>query len=297
MNITSSIKRTLAGLLCAALLITFIPSAARADAGTVDDFVKRLYTLVLGRDCDEDGLKFWSGDLSDKRNTGICTAYGFFTSEEYTSKNKSDEEYIEDLYKAILGRDSDDEGKTYWVDVLKEQTTKNGSKKARNDIFGGFSLSPEFTSICENYNIIRGDFYPDKDMYTTVKVNLFINRLYTIVLGRDCDTDGLTYWTTNLLNGTMTGKEVAGEFFLCKEYSDKNVADENYVDDLYRTLMGRGGDGDGISFWTDQLQKGALRKDVFLGFADSDEFLSICDSYGITRGEVEKRCHGLFSEC
>ena len=291
MNITSSIKKLFAGLMCAAMLMTFAPASSRAD-GRVDDFVKRLYTLVLGRECDDDGLKFWSGDLSAKRNTGICTAYGFFTSEEYTSKNKTDEEYIEDLYKAILGRDSDADGKSYWVGVLKDQTSLNGSKKARNDIFGGFSLSPEFTNICENYNIIRGDFYPDKDMYSTVKVNLFINRLYSIVLGRDCDTDGLTYWTTNLLNGTMTGKEVAGEFFLCKEYADKKVADDKYVDDLYRTLMGRGGDGDGISFWSDQLQNGALRKDVFLGFADSDEFLSICESYGITRGEVEKRSKG-----
>jgi len=289
-------KRLISGKILSAVLcavIFLMPFNVRADDHKIEDFVKGLYELILGRDYDDEGLKFWTGELKEGRNTGICTAYGFFTSPEYISRDRSDEEFVEDLYNAILGRQSEPDGKEYWVKVLGEQSSTKGKDKARIDIFGGFCLSPEFTSLCEKYGIMRGDYYSDHDIYQVLRVNLFIQRLYSIVLGRTCDTEGMSYWTSALLTESKTGKEVSGEFFLSQEYKDRNVSDEKYVDDLYRTLMGRPGDDSGIRFWSDNLSNGALRNDVFLGFADSDEFLGICESYGITRGEVEIRGNGF----
>ena len=288
----TKIKATV--VLVAMLLSLLMPAGVRAsDQRTeVENFVKRLYTLVLGRECDSDGLKFWTDDLLEGRNTGICVAGQFFESPEYTSRKRSDDEYIEDLYTAVLGRDSEKDGRAYWVDVLAADTKTEGAAKARLNIFGGFANSAEFTSICESYGIVRGDFINGVDITTTARVNLFVQRLYTIVLGRSCDTEGMTFWTTALINKEMTGKKVAGEFFLSKEYGDKNVTDEKYIDDLYRTLMDRPGDSSGISFWENELSNGQTRQSIFYGFSDSPEFLGICESFGIDRGEVEKKAKG-----
>ena len=285
-----SFKNTIAVLLC--VMILCMPFSVRAEEKKVEDYVARLYTLILGRDYDSDGLKFWSDELKEGRRTGIFTAYGFLTSKEYLDRQRSDDEYVEDLYNAIMGRESEAEGKDYWVKTLKSLTAADGQEKARRDIFGSFCCTPEFTSLCEAYGIVRGNYFSDHNIEQTLKIDLFVNRLYKIVLGRDCDTSGLEYWTTNLKTGTKTGKEVAGDFFLSKEYEDKNVSDDKYIDDLYRTLMGRDGDSDGIAYWTKSLKDGTPRRNIFLGFADSDEFLDICNSYGIERGEIEKRTNG-----
>lgn len=285
-----SFKNTMAVILC--MLILLMPMSVRAEDSTVEDFVARLYTLILERDYDDDGLKFWTGELKDVKRTGIYTAYGFLTSKEYLDRNKTDEEYVEDLYNAIMGRKSEEDGRNYWTKVLKEQTKLVGKEKARQDVFGSFCCTPEFTQLCEEYGIVRGNYYSDLNMDQTLKINLFVNRLYTVVLGRNCDTDGMTYWTDNLKTKTKTGKEVAGDFFLSKEYEDKNVSNDKYIDDLYRTLMGREGDDEGIAYWSKSLKDGTPRRNIYLGFADSEEFLDICNSYGIERGEVEKKDNG-----
>lgn len=285
-------KKIKATLILLSLIISLmVPVNVQAkDTRTeVENFVKRLYTLVLDRDCDEAGLKFWTDDLMEGKNTGICVAGQFFLSPEYKDRGRSDDQYIEDLYTAVLGRDSEADGRSYWVDVLKEQAKTEGNEKARLNIFGGFANSAEFTEICESYGIVRGNFITGYDITSVSRVDLFVQRLYTIVLGRTCDTEGMTFWTSALVRKEMTGKEVAGQFFLSKEYTDKDVSDEKYIDDLYRTLMDRPGDDSGIAFWKNELNNGQTKQSIFYGFSDSPEFLGICESFGIERGEVEKK--------
>lgn len=123
------------------------------NSGTgTERFVKRLYKTILARDCDPEGLKSWRDELDSGRLTGVACAYGFIFSDEYRKQNKSNEDYIEDLYMALLGRASDADGKNSW----KSQYSRSDMLFTDFDAFNGFANSPEFQNICAEYGIVHG---------------------------------------------------------------------------------------------------------------------------------------------
>ncbi len=112
----------------------------------------------------------------------------------------------------------------------------------------------------------------------------FVERCYTVTLGRGSDPDGFADWKGQLTNGQAVGVHVAYGFLFSPEYTKKNKSPEDYVTDLYMLFMGREPDEAGFADWVGQLKDGKSRVEVFAGFANSQEFYNICESYGITAG-------------
>ena len=129
---------------------TYIPKYDSNKVIRTNFFVERLYNVVLGRKCDREGMNYWTEELLSGRISGTSAAYGFFFSAEYENSKKYYSEYINDLYDALMGRQADDSGRTFWVNDMK-----NGSSKEQ--VFNGFAMSPEFKSICADYGIVQGD--------------------------------------------------------------------------------------------------------------------------------------------
>lgn len=111
-------------------------------------FASRIYDDCLQREAEEGGLLFWSLQLTNYEASGSGTMKYFFTSEEFTSKDLSDEEFIERVYRAYMGRESDLTGLVYWVSLLEKGTP-------REDVLDQFAGSKEFEDICKNYGIAR----------------------------------------------------------------------------------------------------------------------------------------------
>ena len=103
-------------------------------------FVTGIYRNILGRDPDPDGFNFWVGELKNGSN-GRDVSYGFIFSPELSNKNLSNEEYVEVMYKIFLDRDSEPDGKAFWVKELD-----NGA--SRESVFNGFVSSKEFEGLC-----------------------------------------------------------------------------------------------------------------------------------------------------
>ena len=67
---------------------------------------------------------------------------------------------------------------------------------------------------------------------------------------------------------------------------------------LYNTLMGRKSDAAGKAAWVAQLDnKNATREKIVEGFIHSDEFIGICDEYGIFTTAAEAFASRLYTEC
>lgn len=111
--------------------------------------MQRRYTLCLNRKADAAGIYNWTSALNSKSQGGAHVAYGFFFSAEFTNRKLSNEDYVEVLYEALLGRGSDSTGKADWVAQWKAGTN-------RMDVFRGFVHSQEFDGICAQYGITRG---------------------------------------------------------------------------------------------------------------------------------------------
>lgn len=109
-------------------------------------FVYRLYNMALGRDAELDGLNDWSGAIARGEKTAKAVAESFIHSEEFQNKQLDDEEYLQVLYRAFMGREYDEEGLQYWLERLAGGAT-------HDEVLAGFSDSEEFRQIMAEYGL------------------------------------------------------------------------------------------------------------------------------------------------
>lgn len=250
------------------------------DEDGIKDFVNRMYRICLNRTPDEIGLSGWTADLIDKRATGCSVAYGFIFSPEFQGKQATDAQYISYMYDAFFGRNPDTDGFNYWVNLL-------GNGMTREAVFCGFANSLEFSELCSDYGVVRGYHIEGTDYNKTAMVNLFVERLYNVVLNRTCDDAGMASWTAQLVDHTLSGCEVAYGFVFSPEFLNLSLCNKHYVEVLYEAFLGRESDEEGKKYWISNLENGSSRETVFNGFAGSVEFAAICDAYGIEAGRID----------
>jgi len=112
----------------------------------------------------------------------------------------------------------------------------------------------------------------------------FLERLYVTMLGRSADREGLNYWLAALNNG-MTGQKAAENFVYSNEFVNKNMTNEVYLQHMYRGLLGREADREGLDYWEGVMNRAPsleqAKRTMFIDFANSNEFRSICASFGV----------------
>ena len=238
--------------------------------GPVDAFVTGFYTKCLNRSADSAGLNSWTLSLLSKTKIGTDVARGFVLSAEFQARNLTDDAYVESLYQAFFNRPSDAGGKSVWVDQLKAGVL-------REDVLYGFVMAPEFANLCSSYGISKIDALGMQQY----QVRQFVRGFYQQCLGREPDAAGIANWTSQLIAGTVTGRDVARGFVLSAEFVNKNVSSSDFLDTLYLAFFGRAADVNGKNAWAAQLLSGSSRSAVLNGFVSAQEFVNLCAKYGI----------------
>lgn len=118
-------------------------------------------------------------------------------------------------------------------------------------------------------------------------IEAFVRSLYSDCLGRNPDPTGFNDWCSKLANRQITGKQCAYGFFYSPEFISKanNISDSELVETYYRVFLNRTSDAGGKQYWINKIAN--TNNDVsilFTGFADSVEFNTKCNSYGVTTG-------------
>lgn len=257
-------------------LLCFSTTVRAADQD-IEGFVTRMYRVVLGREAEEAGLQDWSERLRSGNSCAADIVLGFFFSPEYEAKAKSNGEIITDFYSAMLDRTPDSDGYNDWVKHLDVGMTKTS-------IAYGFVGSQEFGNLCASYGINPGTVTLTSKRDINYERTYFVYRLYQNCLGRAPEEAGLESWCDNLDNGG-TGSNIAYGFIFSEEYRNKNATDAEYVDMLYRTMLGREADESGRASWISQLEEGYSREHILNGFLFSQEFGAQCERAGINIGE------------
>lgn len=110
----------------------------------------------------------------------------------------------------------------------------------------------------------------------------FVNRLYTVALGREADPTGYAYWVEMLNSKQMTATEVADGFFNSPEFAARDLNNVEYLTVLYSVFFNREPDHNGLNHWVSYLQNGLLtREQVIEGFTNSREWINTCDIFGV----------------
>ena len=150
----------------------------------------------------------------------------------------------------------------------------------RQEVLAGFTHSVEFDNLCDEYGITA--VFSKEEL-----VDRFVERMYTIVLNRPAEPEGLAYWKAGLLDGSLTGSQMAKDFLYSEEFIGRNTNDEEYLKILYRAFLDREAEAAGLAYWNEKMQQGMSRDEVLGGFIYSVEFSNICAEYGINAGTLE----------
>ena len=237
----------------------------------VEGFVTRFYQQCLNRYPDEQGLAGWVGSLNSGEMTGKELAQAFVFSEEFQNLNTSDSEFMTILYRAFFNREPDTDGYNHWMNELSNGTS-------RSNVLDGFISAQEFITLCQDYGIIA----ISTDTTDDNAVAGFVTRFYQQCLNREPDTEGLNHWVDSLNNGDQTGAELAKAFVFSEEFQNLNTSDSEFMTILYRAFFNREPDTDGYNHWMNELSNGTSRSNVLDGFISAQEFITLCQDYGIT---------------
>jgi hypothetical protein len=114
----------------------FGASAARPENNMVNDF----YRGILSRLPDTVGFNYWLGPMRAAQCVGSAQqirdlshqiALGFVQSAEYIAMGRTNSQYVEDLYDAILRRAAAPSEIAYWLNIL------NGGTMTREQVLQG----------------------------------------------------------------------------------------------------------------------------------------------------------------
>lgn len=250
------------------------------DHESVNNFVTRLYRKCFGREPDSDGFNYWTKSLENREANGASIGAFFVFSDEYKTMNSNSTDYIKMLYEVFMGRGADNDGLEFWLGEIEHGMT-------REMVFKKFVESDEYTQICYQCGIERGDYSivgipdPEPTIKDTVQIRNYVERIYNKALDRVSDEEGISYWTSQIAAGKWEPVAVAEYFIISDEFESKGYNDVEYVKILYRTFMGREYDDEGLQYWCERLQNGDTKKTVLEAFAGCDEFRAIVESFGL----------------
>jgi len=252
------------------------------------DPVIRLYTGMLGRLADREGLEYWVKQLNSGHGLDeLATA--FVNSTEFSALvnryGGGNEGFVDALYQNVLGREPDNQGRVYWLNQMIGEA--GDDKKAQ--IALSFTNSDEY--ITESFPLVQATKLLTWGVNLTemnpaslgfgseisaqeVQLGEAIVRLYSGVLGRPPDTEGFDHWLE--AGQRESGLVALAEDFLHSE-EFLNGADElstaQVLEKLYRQVLEREADSAGERYWMNQLEKQELGMgDLVLAFTESQEF-------------------------
>lgn len=93
-----------------------------------------------------------------------------------------------------------------------------------------------------------------------------VQALYVGYLGRAADQDGLDFWTNAIAAGTSTIESVALGFVDSAEYTAlyAGKTSEELAAAIYKNVLGRDADADGLAFWVGEIENGTVTADTLL---------------------------------
>ncbi|POG06237.1 hemolysin [Pseudomonas putida] len=216
--------------------------------------VLRMYEGLLGRDVDANGAQNYASELAAGTSLQDL-ANSFLNSAEFSNTVSAVD--INELYQALLGRDAEEAGLSNWQAELAKGVSLT-------DIAAAISTSAEAQALNES----NADF---------------VSNLYSNVLGREVEAEGLNSWVNLLFNGTSRA-DVAKAIVGSEEAGNKSNSD--FIDALYQSALGRDAEEAGKAGWMAALENGGTHADVALGIVGSAEAANHIDNVVVLHGQV-----------
>ena len=238
-------------------------------------FVNKLYMNILNRTGSSKEVNYYA-DLLNGKKTAAQVVASFVESKEYQSKYPGDRQYISDMYEVLLERSGSEKEIGNWLSRMEAGQTYRA-------VLAGIINSTEFKNVCAASGIEAGSYTSPKAVDQNLNVTKFIAGLYTKALGRKYDAEGLENWASKVRKG-LTGAKLIESFVQSTEFQSKKRSDADYIRALYTVILNRSASDQEVSGWQKRISIGQTRRAIEMGLVNSNEFKTICQNAGITRG-------------
>ena len=153
-------------------------------------------------------------------------------------------------YRDFLAREGDSGGVTFWTAAM------NNGSQSRVTMVETFFNSAEF----------QGQVAP-------------VVRMYFAYFLRIPDYGGLNYWIGQFKGGQSL-IAISQQFAQSPEFQITygSLNNSQFVDRVYRNVLGRAPDAGGLAFWTQQINSGMTRGEMMVQFSESAEYKATIDS-------------------
>jgi len=250
-----------------------LPEELFEPSGPAQEYVKRLYINVYDREPEiQEAI-----ELSEKIESGSLTVsdamQDFLNNEEFISRNVSDHDYLMIMYRTLLGREPDEAGFGRWTNKIRFMS--------RQFVFRGFTLSEEFTGICNNNGFVKGnvEITEPRDMFYNMTEAVVM--MYEKINGRVPSPDELNSITQRIQNKETTMQYAAFELIESDDFCSLCPDDQDFVSALYNGLLFRDPTEAELEKKLSELQNGTERRSMLRKFAASDEFYDTNYSKGL----------------
>lgn len=224
--------------------------------------VTRLYQVALGREVDQLGLNYSIGELEKDANAEDIAA-GLITSAEFNQNFGAldNTQFVQHLYTNMRGSEATSGEVSQWVSLLNDGLS-------RADVVVDFAQSAEMRNATADI-VGAGIWDRDEDAIAAARV-------YDIVLNRDADLDGMTYWVSRL-HDDMDPEDLAGAFLDSNEGVNAYGALSNtdFVNAIYNNALERDAEAAGSTFWVRELDNGMDRSELVIAISTSTEYLNL----------------------
>lgn len=253
------------------LLVT----AANGDDQRLTRFISQLYN-ALGRGPNSSELQAAVAALSQAASQGPSQlaqagrdiARTLFDSVEYSSRNRTDSEFVNDLYWTYCRRGPDAGGYQAWLNTVPVY-----GRAATRD---GFAQNGEFTGIASR---VFGLSSSEDE-----RTQMYINTVYG-ALQRGPTSAEMTAGVNRLNAATEQGRDqvvataraIGSEVFNSQEYANLNKSDHDFVYDLYWVFLNRAPDQAGWDAWANSVPTYG-RPSIVSGFTSGGEFQSVASA-------------------
>lgn len=239
--------------------IEFLDGRFSFETDSLYAVVYRMYDAAFDRGPDVFGMRTWTDELA--RGTPLSRLSDVFeASPEFQRRYGAltNTDFLKEMYRFSLDREADTEGLAHWV-----RNMDNGMTRA--EVLYHFSESQEHKDVMTAKILAQGMWIQDEATF-------LIARMYDAALDRNPDLAGLRTWRAEMANG-LTELQLAQAFMTSQEFQTRFGAlnNQQYVEMLYQTALGRVGDAQGVADWTARLNSGTSRAEMLLIFATSDE--------------------------
>ena len=235
-------------------------------------FVYGLYRNMLGKDPDPAVAE----DYAKQLESGDISASGLFLQlakrPDFDQDSLSDEEYVTLMYRALLGREPDEQGYKNWCGRIK--------LFSHTYVLHGFAASDEFKKLCSESGMAPGEVALAEPRDVNDSITRAVAPMIVSLTGKPADGMKLNELVMDIKDGKKTFQEAAFEAAEYDDVASAEMSEDEFVNALFTGLLDRAPSDDEKNIYKTLLSEGGSRADAVRKLAASEGFFGRFESMG-----------------